>query len=91
MRMKFGGILGLIILIADIWAIVSIIGSNASSSVKVLWILLELVFPIVGLIVWLHAGPRSARRIVCRVLHAICRVKRRAVIFARVSNIRPPA
>jgi hypothetical protein len=61
MGIEFGGILGLIILIADIWAIVSVIGSGASTGSKVLWILLILILPVIGFIVWLLAGPRAGR------------------------------
>lgn len=59
MGIEVGGILGLIILALDIWAIVSIFGSGASTGAKVLWILLVLILPIVGLIIWLLAGPRG--------------------------------
>ncbi|MGD1877577.1 MAG: PLDc N-terminal domain-containing protein [Kiloniellaceae bacterium] len=59
MGFEFGGILGLIILALDIWAIVSIIGSGASTGAKVLWIFLVLILPVVGLIIWLLAGPRG--------------------------------
>ncbi|MCC9624716.1 PLDc N-terminal domain-containing protein [Thalassospira sp. MA62] len=58
---EYGGILGLIILIADIWAIVNIMGSGASTGSKVLWTVLVVVLPVVGLIIWLFAGPRSGR------------------------------
>ncbi|PTX56135.1 phospholipase D-like protein [Litoreibacter ponti] len=58
--MEFAGIGGFIVLVLNIWAIVSIIGSSASTGSKVLWTLLVLVLPIVGFIVWLIAGPRSA-------------------------------
>jgi Phospholipase_D-nuclease N-terminal len=61
MGIEYGGILGLIILIADIWAIVSVIGSGASTGSKVLWVLLILILPVIGFIIWLLAGPRSAR------------------------------
>ena len=54
-----GGILGLIVLILDIWAIITIIGSSASAGAKLLWCLLIIVLPIIGLIVWLAAGPRT--------------------------------
>ena len=54
-----GGILGLIILIADIWAIVSTFQSHAPTGKKVLWIVLVLLLPIVGFIVWLFLGPKS--------------------------------
>ncbi|MEQ9607939.1 MAG: PLDc N-terminal domain-containing protein [Kiloniellaceae bacterium] len=61
MSMEYGGILGLIILALDIWAIVNIVGSGASTGAKVLWILLVLILPVVGLIIWLLAGPRGRR------------------------------
>lgn len=61
MNAQFSGFLGLIHLALVVWAAVSIIGSRASNGAKVLWILLVLVFPVVGLIIWLIAGPRSAR------------------------------
>ncbi|AUG51521.1 PLD nuclease N-terminal domain-containing protein [Thalassospira marina] len=57
----FGGILGIIILIADIWAIINVFGSGASTGAKLLWTILILVLPVVGLIIWLFAGPRGAR------------------------------
>ena len=53
---------GLIILILDIWAIVSVVGSRATTLRKVLWTLLILVLPVLGFIIWLIAGPRSVRR-----------------------------
>jgi len=55
-----GGLLGLIILALDIWAIVSIVQSGTSTGAKVLWTLLIVVLPVLGFIVWLIAGPRSA-------------------------------
>ena len=58
MGIEIGGLLGLIILIADIWAIVKLFQSGASTGAKVLLIVLILVLPIVGLILWLIFGPR---------------------------------
>ena len=60
MGVEVGGIIGLVILIADIWAIVKTIQSGASTGAKVLWIVLILILPLVGLIIWLLAGPRSS-------------------------------
>ncbi|MCB1969493.1 MAG: PLDc_N domain-containing protein [Geminicoccaceae bacterium] len=54
-----GGLLGLIILIADVWAIVNVMGSSASVPGKVLWIVIILVLPVIGLLLWFFAGPRS--------------------------------
>jgi len=53
------GITGLILLILDLWAIVSTVNSSRSTGAKVLWVLFVLIFPVVGFIVWLIAGPRS--------------------------------
>lgn len=60
MGIEFGGLLGLIILIADVFAIVKTIQSSATTGAKVLWIVIILVLPVVGLLLWLLMGPRSA-------------------------------
>ncbi len=54
------GILGLLVLIADIWAIVNIVQSNESTGTKVIWIVVVLVLPVIGFVVWYFAGPKSA-------------------------------
>lgn len=54
----FEGLLGLLHLIVAIWAIIKIFGSGASTLSKILWTLLVLIFPIVGLIIWFIAGPK---------------------------------
>ncbi len=60
--LELTGLGGLIILALDIWAIVSIVGSSASTGRKVLWVLLVFLLPIIGFIIWLIAGPRANRR-----------------------------
>ncbi len=57
----FGGIFGLIILLLDIWAIVSVVRSDAATGKKVLWVLLILILPVLGLILWGIMGPRGNR------------------------------
>jgi hypothetical protein len=61
--MHLGGILGLLLLIADIWAIVKTVESSVSTGAKVGWILAIIVFPVLGFIVWLIAGPSGQHRI----------------------------
>ena len=61
MGIEIGGILGLVILIADIWAIVKTFESSSSTGTKVFWIVLILFLPFLGLIIWLIAGPRSRK------------------------------
>ncbi|WP_425523865.1 PLDc N-terminal domain-containing protein [Desulfatitalea alkaliphila] len=57
-----GGIFGLILLFACVWVIVQIFQSSASTGAKVFWTVLVLILPLIGLILWLIAGPRSAKR-----------------------------
>lgn len=57
----FEGILGLLHLIVAIWAILNIFGSTASLGAKIFWTLLVLILPLIGLIIWYFAGPKSAR------------------------------
>ena len=59
MGIEVGGLFGLIILVADVWAIVNVFQSAESTGVKVVWTVAILVLPVVGLIVWLIAGPRG--------------------------------
>ena len=51
---------GLIILIADLYAIYQTLTSSASTAAKVAWTLVILFLPVIGLIAWLVAGPRGA-------------------------------
>lgn len=57
----FGGLFSLIILVLDIWAIFHVIRSSAGIGAKVLWILLIVILPLVGLIIWALMGPRAGR------------------------------
>ena len=59
MGIEVGGILGLIIVILDVWAIVKIIGSGAGTGSKVLWVVIILLLPVLGLILWFLLGPKS--------------------------------
>ena len=59
--MEYAGIGGFIVLALNIWAIISIVGSGASTGGKVLWVLLVLVLPVLGFIIWLIAGPKGGR------------------------------
>lgn len=53
------GLIGLLILALDIWAIISVLQSSVSTGAKVGWTLLIVVLPVIGLIIWLIAGPRG--------------------------------
>jgi hypothetical protein len=54
-----GGFWGLLILALDIWAIVSVINSTTGTGSKVIWVLLIVLLPVIGFLIWLLAGPRA--------------------------------
>ena len=56
-----GGLWGLIVLIADIWALVNILQSGADTGTKVLWIVLVVFLPVLGFILWYFIGPKTGR------------------------------
>lgn len=58
MGFEYGGILGLIIVALDIWAIVRVLQSAVGTGAKVLWIVVIVILPVIGLIIWLLAGPK---------------------------------
>ncbi|MFW2541333.1 PLD nuclease N-terminal domain-containing protein [Primorskyibacter sp. 2E107] len=53
------GLLGLLILIADLYAIYQVLTSGASTVAKIIWTLAILILPVLGFIAWLVAGPRG--------------------------------
>jgi hypothetical protein len=57
----YGGLLGLLILIGDVWAIINIFQSSASNVKKLVWTVVVLVLPVLGLILWFFLGPRGGR------------------------------
>lgn len=59
MVIEVTGIVGIIVLILDIWAIVNTVESSNSTGSKVLWIFLILMMPVVGFLLWLLLGPKK--------------------------------
>jgi hypothetical protein len=57
----YNGLLGLLILIGDVWAIINIVQSSASNGKKILWTVIVLVLPLLGLILWFFLGPRGGK------------------------------
>jgi Phospholipase_D-nuclease N-terminal len=56
-----GGLLGLLVLIADVWALINIFQSGADTGKKVLWVVIILVLPVLGFILWYFLGPKTGR------------------------------
>jgi hypothetical protein len=50
-------VLGLIILVLDIIAIVSILKSAADTGTKLLWVILVILLPVVGMVLYFLMGP----------------------------------
>jgi succinate dehydrogenase/fumarate reductase cytochrome b subunit len=55
--MEVSGLIGVIILVADIYAILKIAQSSAKTGNKALWIALVLLLPVLGVIIWYLLGP----------------------------------
>jgi hypothetical protein len=61
MQFQYQGIFGLLLLIADVWAIVNIFQSGSDTGAKVLWTVLVILVPLLGLILWYFLGPKTGR------------------------------
>jgi succinate dehydrogenase/fumarate reductase cytochrome b subunit len=61
MNFDYGGVLGVLILVGDIWAIINIFQSSVSNEKKLLWILAVVLLPLLGLILWFLLGPRDRK------------------------------
>jgi succinate dehydrogenase/fumarate reductase cytochrome b subunit len=59
--MQYQGLFGLLVLIADVWAIVNIFQSSADTGRKVLWTVLVIVLPLLGFVLWYFLGPKTGR------------------------------
>jgi hypothetical protein len=59
--MQYPGFFGLVVLIADVWAIVNIFQSAADTGKKVLWTVLVIILPVLGFILWYFLGPKTGR------------------------------
>ncbi|MGB3472644.1 MAG: PLD nuclease N-terminal domain-containing protein [Erythrobacter sp.] len=54
------GILGLAILLLDIWALYNVWTGGASFGSKIIWSALILILPVIGLLLWFFFGPRGS-------------------------------
>ena len=54
-----GSILGVLILIGDIWALINILQSSVGIDKKLLWVVVVVLLPLIGLILWFFMGPRD--------------------------------
>lgn len=54
------GIVGLIVLALDIWALLGVWGSGASVGTKVIWSAIIIILPVIGLLLWFFVGPKGS-------------------------------
>lgn len=59
MGIEVSGLLGLVVLIADVWAVINIFQSSATTGKKAVWTVLVLLLPVAGLVLWFFLGPKS--------------------------------
>jgi succinate dehydrogenase/fumarate reductase cytochrome b subunit len=59
--MQYQGLFGLVVLVADVWAIVNVFQSGADTGRKVLWTVLVILLPVLGFILWYFLGPKTGR------------------------------
>lgn len=52
-------IIGVIQLLLIIWAVMGIMQSGASTGEKLVWVIIVILLPIVGFIIWYLIGPGS--------------------------------
>ena len=53
------GLIGLVVLIFDIIAILDIVKSKADSGKKILWVLLVIFLPLVGMVLYYAVGKKQ--------------------------------
>ena len=56
-----GTIIGILILIADIWAIVQTLQSPVGGGENAVWVLVIFLLPLLGLVIWFFLGPKPIR------------------------------
>src|ERR1700730_10671228 len=61
MYVGYNSLWGLVVLAGDIWAVINIVQSPASNERKLIWILVVVLLPLLGLILWYFLGPRDGR------------------------------
>lgn len=61
MSIGYNSFLGVLILAADIWAIINIFQSSVSNEKKLIWIIAVVLLPVLGLVLWFFLGPRDRK------------------------------
>lgn len=57
--LRVQGLFGLIVLVLDVWAIINVVQSNKSMMKKAIWVVVILLLPLLGFLLWIIVGPRK--------------------------------
>ncbi len=61
MNFGYNSLWGLLVLAADIWAIINILQSSVSNEKKLIWVIAVVLLPLLGFILWFFLGPRGGK------------------------------
>ncbi len=61
MHFGYNGLIGLLVLAGDVWAIINIFQSSVSNEKKLIWIVAVVLLPLLGLVLWFFLGPRGGK------------------------------
>ena len=56
---SYYGLIGLIELLLTIWALIAILRSGAPTGEKLIWVLVVILLPLIGFVLWYLMGPGS--------------------------------
>ena len=63
MHFGYNGLIGLLVLAGDVWAIINIFQSSVSNEKKLIWIVAVVLLPLLGLVLWFFLGPRGGKSV----------------------------
>lgn len=58
MNIEVGGFFGLLLLICVVYAIIKTVQSRAGTGTKVIWVVVLLLLPFLGFVLWFLFGPK---------------------------------
>jgi succinate dehydrogenase/fumarate reductase cytochrome b subunit len=61
MSIGYNSLWGLLVLAADIWAIINIFQSSVSNEKKLIWTIAVVLLPVLGFVLWFFLGPRNGK------------------------------
>jgi len=61
MSIGYNSLWGILVLAADIWAIINIFQSSVSNEKKLIWTIAVVLLPVLGFVLWFFLGPRNSK------------------------------